>query len=312
MTGIEPMSLLYSFHYARTQPDVIERIHDMMVRANDHGIPFRLLVDSGAFSADTQGIDISVDDYAEWLTDICIPRWGPWMSGAFSLDVLRDPVASWNNWTRLTDLGVDTIPVVHMGADMSEFDRYADAGCDYIGFGGMVRRSLTRKKRWATAAHIYLREHHPQMRAHGLGVNTPQLMRLPWWSVDSTAFTASFRFGRLLLFDPRYGKLAHIDLTGRSGRNLDAERLLRGLYRVDPAEALRSDKDNRPLLAGLTGKANEEFQRFYRQRHQIPSPASRPADTFGPHCHNVLWVDDVELMLDFYIDNYLDPQSGAS
>lgn len=281
----EPVSLLCSYWYFRSDVQ-LERLRVAMQRATDAGVKVRMLVDSGAFSAHTQGTSIDAADYAAWLRDACVPAWGEWMVGAFNLDVLGDPVTSFENWQLLDDLGQRTIPVVHLGDDPTLFDPYIEQGVDYVGFGGLVGKSASRKRNWAQRTMRYLRDEHPHVRAHGLGVNAVSMMALPWYSVDSTAFTSSYRFARLRLFDPRNGTMVNLVMTGGSF-DIDVARMMRQYYGVDPEQVWRSGPHNRRLLAELTGAATLLMQQYYRRRHRVLPPPSQNGEETGTHMHEV-------------------------
>tara|TARA_R110002167_G_scaffold30123_6_gene99903 strand:+ start:558 stop:1502 length:945 start_codon:yes stop_codon:yes gene_type:complete len=294
--AVEPVSLLCSFWYYRSDAH-LERMRVAMQQYTDRGGSVRMLVDSGAFSAHTQGTSIDADNYAAWLNDSCVPAWGDWMVGAFNLDVLGDAEASLANWQRLNDLGQSTIPVVHLGDDANLFDPYIEQGADYVGFGGMVGKSATRKRNWAQRTMRYLRDEHPHVRAHGLGVNAVSMMELPWYSVDSTAFNSSFLFGRLRLFDPRNGQMVKVVMSGGSGFDIDVSRMLRQYYGVNPEEVWSSGTHNRKLLAELSGTATSLMQQYYRRRHQVKPPPSRSNDFSGTVMHQVHWPKEVEAIL---------------
>ena len=280
MTDREPFCALFSFWYYRS-PSAFGKVTEALHRARDKGQPVRVLVDSGAFSADTQGHRITVDEYAGWLRDMVVPEWGPWLVGALNLDVLRDAEGSWRNWRMLRELGFDTIPVTHLGDPVSVLDRYVDAGSDYIGLGAMVGKSMTRKLRWAAHVHKHVLTVHPEVRLHGLGLSAQGMVeRLPWWSVDSSSFAAVVRFARLSLYDADARKLVTVHLT-QSADIYKYRTLLRDQYGVDPDEVAWADKENRALLLGIGAKAMVAWQRAMRERNPVAPPPSRAAQGDG-------------------------------
>lgn len=280
----EPFSILLSYWYFRND-NAIGTVTSALRAAQERGATVRLLVDSGAFSADSQGAAITVADYARWLDTVAVPEWGPWLVGALSLDVLRDPEASWSNWVALRDRGHDTIPVTHMGDGFDVLDRYANEGADYIALGAMVGRSMTRKLRWSAHVHRHVRDNHPDVRLHGLGVSSQQMVeRLPWWSVDASSFGSAYRYGRAKLYDPATGRFVSVALDGSADTHRHG-RLLRDVYGVDPSAIRKSSAKNRPLLIALSARTVVEWQRAIRAARPVSPPPSR--SLAGTHVHMV-------------------------
>lgn len=272
MADPEPFSALFSYWYYKSD-GAFGKVTDALKRAAQRGQPVRVLVDSGAFSADTQGHRITTDEYAGWLRDTVVPEWGPWLVGCLNLDVLRDPVASWTNWSRLRTLGHDTIPVTHMGDGIEVLDRYVDAGADYVALGAMVGKSITRKVRWAAHVHKHVLTVHPDARLHGLGLAAQSLVeRLPWFSVDSTAISGTVtRWGTLPLYDPDVGKLVLVRLP--DGSALKHAGVLRKHYGADPAAITFSDASNRNLVLDLVTQSVFLWAKAMRKTkgHRSPS-----------------------------------------
>jgi hypothetical protein len=255
----EPFCALFSYWYYKSD-GAFGKVTDALKRAAQRGQPVRVLVDSGAFSADTQGHRITTDEYAGWLRDTVVPEWGPWLVGCLNLDVLRDPVASWTNWSRLRTLGHDTIPVTHMGDGMEVLDRYVDAGSDYVALGAMVGKSMTRKVRWAAHVHKHVLTDHPDVRLHGLGLSSQEMVeRLPWWSVDSSSFGSSYRFARALVYDKRQRKLLTVPLTDGAA-SAELVRVLRDDYGLAFSQVVNPGVHNRKLLVQLAARCIMNWQ----------------------------------------------------
>lgn len=254
----KPVNALISFHYFKTR-DVAE--------IQSWGL--RLIGDSGAYSAESQGAPIDIDEFIEWGR-----TWRDNLSWIASLDVIGDKEASWSNYRYLRDAQLDVIPTIHYGCDPSEMDRYAAEGVDFMGLGGMViRKSETpRLLRWTLSCFHYARENHPQMRFHGWGVTHKELVNnLPWFSVDSSGYSSSYRFARLSLFDPSIGKNVGIDLNGRD--IFKHNDLLQREYGIDPAEVAVSDKESRRQLVRLSIASIQRQEDFLRKRHTVIAPS---------------------------------------
>lgn len=191
----EPLDSLASYHYFR----------DDKVMADITGSgQFRLIGDSGAYSAMTQGAVIDIGAYADWIT-----RWRGKLCWAASLDVIGEPRKSLHNWRILRDrYGVDTVPSIHTGSDYSWLDAYGKDGVDLVGIGGLAMKGrAVRCFGWTLGLFRYARDRYPDMRFHLWGVLFMRLLaNLPAWSVDSTgAVGQAQRFGWLRAFDPDRG-----------------------------------------------------------------------------------------------------------
>lgn len=148
------------------------------------------LLDSGAFSAKHSGAVISIEEYANFVKkyrDI-------FDGGAINLDVIGNREASYTNWLKLRDLGVDTIPVFHLQPDDKSLDdrfKYLDLYMEktnHIAIGGVARLSTEQRiygfdNMWDYLEQIGATKTH---RFHGLGMTSIALMtRYPWYSMDS-------------------------------------------------------------------------------------------------------------------------------
>lgn len=261
MTGPElrrPLSALVSFYYYPRPADVAQ-LHDGGMR---------LVADSGAYSALSLGKTIDVEAFAQWARDV--REHVAWVA---SLDAIGDAAGTWVNWQRLRELGVESVPTVHYGADPRELDRYAEHGVDFVGLGGMVGRKSepARLMRWALAMMRYARDTHPAMRFHGWGVTHPLLVRnLPWYSIDSSGFGSGYRYGRLNLFDPDTGKLVGATLDGRGAFKVGA--LLRRHYSVEPAAVATSSGANIDLQLRVGARASQLLEDYLRRRYAVEPP----------------------------------------
>jgi hypothetical protein len=288
----KPISALLSYWKGREAKE-FEQYSASMKEAEARGRSFRLLIDSGAFSADSLGFEIHPKDYAAWL-DIADKAWGSNIVGKINLDVLGDAKTSWKNWQKLRDLGHDTMPVLHLGHDPKLLEPYLKEGSRYVALGAMVRKSLPRKFRWAAHVHRWARDHHPDVRIHGLGVSAQKIVEsLPWFSIDSSSGSAAYRFGRAHLFDPRTRKMETISLN--DPKDVYAAReILRRFYGIDPSKITFSSMANRALLCYLIGKTHELWEEDLHKRRPIPPPPGLTEP--GTHLHHVLFGPDL-LML---------------
>ncbi len=163
---------------------------------------FDLFVDSGAFSAWSQGVEIDIEEYAEFVRyhrgsiQYCI--------NLDSISEARDPWSlneaarrSWDNYLHLKDLGVPALPVYHYGEDPKWLDVFV-AETDYICLGGMVSITGADRMRWLDSTFKRALKLRPQVRIHGLGIGDLSLIeRFPWYSVDSTTWLRLAAMGNI-------------------------------------------------------------------------------------------------------------------
>ena len=266
-----PHNILCSFHYFRD--------YDLDQYANLH-----IVGDSGAFSAESQGVKISTADLAGWAK-----RWRHRLVWVAALDVIGNPAATRRNWHDMVENhGIPGVPTIHFGANPKELDYYAAREVDFVGLGGMVGKNTAKQMRWLITMFRYARDHHPGMRFHGWGVTADSVLQLPFYSVDSSGWTQALRFGTIILRDPRTNRRMPVKLDGRGVYQPEVARLLRDAYGVNPAQIARSHAGNRAAVvrvASLTASVQEQWMR--RMHGPIPRPrwgrlAEHPA---APHLH---------------------------
>ena len=151
-----------------------------------------LMLDSGAFSAWTQGKQINLDEYCDY-----IKRNQEWIGSYVALDVINpdNPAAaaeaSFQNLLHMHKRGLRPIPVFHAGESFDYLLRMLDLGCDYI---GLAATSLTARGNidpWYRDAWSHLTEQSglPIIKAHALGETRKiSLSLFPWASADSTSW----------------------------------------------------------------------------------------------------------------------------
>jgi hypothetical protein len=235
-----------------------------------------VILDSGAFSAHTQGGTVDLDAYAKWLR-----RWAGRAKAAFSLDVIGDPVASAKNYRRLVDAdtGLTIVPVHHAGTHVRFLDDILASGATYVGFGGMVEHYQRRDAvtRWA-AWHL---RHCADAgaRVHGLGYTASAVRRLPFYSVDSSTWAMGTRRGFLCVWDDRRHMVTQVQI-----RNPEKVAHYAAVLRragVDPARVsapgfLRGDQlpEDRRFCHQTAIAGFQLMDAHLRDRHQVPAPAS--------------------------------------
>jgi hypothetical protein len=172
---------------------------------------FRFFLDSGAYSAWSQGAVIDLDEYCEFIRrnieviDVyacldCIPG----APGKITTPKMREEAAeiTWSNYLYMKAQGLDPLPVYHYGEDPKFLQRMLDYGCEYIGIGGLVGISSENRRAWLDRvfATICDAEGHPRVKTHGFGMTAlPLVFRYPWYSVDSTSWLITTKNGAVYL-----------------------------------------------------------------------------------------------------------------
>lgn len=188
---LSELSILASYHYHRKPK---------FKPVADAGA--MLFADSGAFSAYSSGVPISLDEYASWLRRHS-HRWHI----AASLDVIHDPIATWRNTAalRLREIPAHRLlPTLHLGADAKWLAKYAERGHNYIALGGLQSATQdeqkTNRRKWIDRCFVVAEKH--GIGLHGFAVTDFRLLtQYPWRSCDSSTFAVVGRFGHLTWYD---------------------------------------------------------------------------------------------------------------
>lgn len=160
-----------------------------------------LFLDSGAFSAWSQGAEIDIQEYIQFIKehqDV--------IDVYANLDVIGDAKGTYENQRIMEEVGLSPLPVFHYKEDEKWLERYLKRGYDYIALGGLVTDESTSIHKWLD----YIFEEYitdsngmPVVKVHGFGLTSLKLMlRFPWYSVDSTSWVTTGRMGAIYV--PRY------------------------------------------------------------------------------------------------------------
>lgn len=217
---------------------------------------FRLIIDSGAFSAWNSGKVISLDDYCKFLKTI--PK--EWDYNAVQLDVYGDPQKTFDNYNIMLDRGfTDIMPVFTRGDKLSQLD-YFYKKTDYIMFGGIaIGGSNQNYVKWFC-------ENNNNRKAHWLGfVNILFMKKYKPYSVDSSSIHNVSRFGVMQLYTS-FGSITGIQKKEFKNINTKFIELfkLNGItkeevkeLRTDDAWKGKYDKDNKKgLFAYINYRSN--------------------------------------------------------
>lgn len=192
--------ILESWHYVGKQSYV-----DHMRRCQA-----RVFLDSGAFSAWSLGVELSVQEYCEYIArnmDILRVEDGALMASV--LDGIGDPHQTYRNQlemeARLKDehgLNVRPLPCFHAGEDERYLEHYVQ-NYEYITLGGMVGSSTKQLMVWLDRIwDRYLTDGagRPRLKVHGFGITAVPIMEAyPWYSCDSSSWIQSAAFGSIIM-----------------------------------------------------------------------------------------------------------------
>lgn len=184
--------LLESYHYIKSQ-----RYVDMIRERSA-----TVFLDSGAFSAFTLGVTLSVKEYCDYiLRNIDIIRKEDGVLIASVLDGIGDPLQTWRNQMEMEERGVKPLPCFHAGEDEKYLEWYISK-YEYITLGGMVGTSQKQLRIWLDRIwERYLTDGsgRPRLKVHGFGITSPDIMsRYPWWSCDSSTWIQTARTGSII------------------------------------------------------------------------------------------------------------------
>lgn len=190
---------LDSYHYINN-----ERMNNRM-----RTMGCKIFLDSGAFSAYTQGVTINLKEYAHYIKShpdfFEVVEGQPLVS---VLDAIGDPDETYRNQKRLEAEGVRVLPCYHYG-EPEEVLQYYIEHYDYITIGGMVPISSPQLKIWLDrlwGKYLTNPNGEPIIRVHGFGMTSAPLMeRYPWYSVDSSSWVQLGGMGAIYMND--YGNL---------------------------------------------------------------------------------------------------------
>lgn len=239
-----------------------------------------LFVDSGAFSAWSLGKkEITVHGYGDWLlknqhlfpiyASLDEKRYTPEQNAQVGLDNLRI----------LEGMGLKPIPVFHAGEPWSLLD---DLMTDYpyIALGGTAGHTQHGGDlHWRFTAECFRRAQGRDVVFHGFGVTTWRIIKaFPWYSVDSSSWGQSFRYGVLSIFDPITGSWH----KARPRHHRDMAKLATQLKRLgfDWMQLLEVGKQrpNRKMLCGVAATSYMIAAEWIERRHgKVVIPARNGA-----------------------------------
>lgn len=165
-----------------------------------------LFIDSGAFSAFSQGVEIDIQEYIAF-----IKKYKKLITVYANLDVIGDPKATWKNQQIMEKAGLHPMPVFHSGEPFKWLERYIER-YDYVAIGGLASKRFSYKDMVSYLDRCFeiicnTPDHMPRVKIHGFGMTSLRLLRrYPWYSVDSTSWVVTGRVGAIYVPKFKDGK----------------------------------------------------------------------------------------------------------
>lgn len=156
----------------------------------------KIFLDSGAFSAMTQGVQVDLDDYISFIKEF-----GDLLELYAGLDVIGDAEGTWKNQEYMEKHGLNPLWCFHTNEDFNYLDRGLKR-YQYIACGGMKgvgQWGNSRIKRWLLK--VYNMAHKEKVRIHGFaltGFNFLQDFHF-LYSVDSLGWKFKAAIGEVLI-----------------------------------------------------------------------------------------------------------------
>jgi len=198
-----------------------------------------IIIDSGAFSAWTRGLEIDLGKYAEYChemiykgeqdgkavkvvnIDVIPGRKG----NSSSLNKVRSEAnqnliedaakEGYKNLKRLIGKGLTPIHVFHQGERWEWLHKMVEL-TDYIGISPANDLSVTSRKAWMASVFEYMEKHNIKVDTHGFAVWMPSILKsLPFTSCDAVTWRVLAAWGGIYypvggFTNPDYSKGPHI------------------------------------------------------------------------------------------------------
>jgi len=149
-----------------------------------------LLIDSGGFSARMRGVIIKVEEYANYINEYGIKL-------AFNLDTNDKEETKRNQKYLNNNTNAYIIPIYHL-SDYREEKNLLDTYINefpYIAIGGVANVQASSGLKDNLYNYVFSKTKN-KVKVHGLGIaSTKLLFRYPWYSVDTSSWKNSSRYG---------------------------------------------------------------------------------------------------------------------
>ena len=219
-----------------------------------------LFLDSGAYSAFTKGISIDIQEYIKFIKENI-----EYLTIYANLDCIGDAEASLKNQKIMEEAGLHPIPCYHMNEEEKYLRYYLD-NYEYIALGGMVGASKKDLGPWLDwcwdkicTAPSYL----PTHKVHAFGMTSHDLMvRYPWYSVDSTSWVMTGRFGAVYVPKKKSGRYDYSGSSVWSSKKQSLSELEEKMKHAAKAGGTVIDESTGEVIEPAIYMANKESLKF--------------------------------------------------
>lgn len=199
--GVYP-NLLNSYWYFKRDAEFICNVIENTEK-------FKL--DSGAFSAFTSGKCVYLDQYQEYLESLTTDKPFDYVM----LDVIGDGVKTFAMYGKMLSLGLNPVPVFTKGSCMSILKKLCEMEVEKLCLGGIVGGDIVEHLDQCWKTILTFQNPNKPIKVHGLGLtNFRDMVRYPWYSVDSSSVSGCYRFGRAFqtydVHNKRFGGSIHV------------------------------------------------------------------------------------------------------
>lgn len=216
----EKVNILVAYPYMK------KSIYETLRKYKNH---INLLVDSGAFTANSKGKVISVDEYCEFIKSLNIPVWR-----YFTLDVIGNPEKTMIQYRQMLDKGFHPIPIFTQGQTLEAMEEYYRTS-DLIGVGTLVGTKGNRE-------YVkYLMKKIAGRKVHWLGfTRLDYIKKFKPFSCDCSSQSIGARYGILHLY---MGNGMHLSLRRKHFIEKPSQPILNRIsyYGYDPKDLSKSD-----------------------------------------------------------------------
>lgn len=186
------LSVLYSFAKP-TAGQIIEKA----IAVSEGRCELDIFVDSGAYSAFTLGLNLSIDDYIAFIY-----KYRKIITCYANLDIIDDQLKTIEHQDIMEECGLSPIPVFQYRAPFWFAEELAER-YDHVAISGPSDMSLTAYHMFASSAILKMRQKNPNIKIHGFGVTRPAFLEdLEFTSVDSSSWNVG-RYGSAWLYNPK-------------------------------------------------------------------------------------------------------------
>lgn len=152
-----------------------------------------VFLDSGGFSAFTQGVEIDIHKYIDFIKKYGFKTYAV-------LDVIGCHKGTMRNQRIMEEAGLSPIPCFHFGSDLKDLQSLCEE-YDYIALGGLVPHAKDKPKLRKWLRKCFKITHATNTKAHGFGMTGQDILEgFPFYSVDSSSWLAGARYGNVYAF----------------------------------------------------------------------------------------------------------------